>query len=122
MGNWRRPSDLWNKNETNCKLLWKKPTTPDETVNELWNPCKPLWTLNPRLELKLSDKRRSWNLTSTTWKSNLVTPTDKPLMLPRTSSSCKLKSRTLKPSLTKLTDDVTTCPNKWLLSNDDPPC
>merc|ERR1711990_429543 len=119
--NSKRPSDLWNKNETNCRLLskklnplsnlknprsfdcksrWLKPskiliddslkrkkksTTLDETVNELWNLCKPLWTLNPSLELKLSDKRRSWNLTLTIWKSNSVTPTDLLLMPPSNS-------------------------------------
>merc|ERR1712066_193085 len=118
---WKKPNDLWNKSETNFKLLLKKPkvpskskklkfsdspskcprtnrtsnddwlrkkkrsTPPDETVSELLNPCKLPWTLNPKPEPKLFDRRRSWKATSTTWKSNSDMPTDKQLMPARTS-------------------------------------
>merc|ERR1712066_523367 len=55
----------------------KKSTPPDETVSELSNPCKLPWTLNPKPEPKLFDRRRSSKVTLTTWKSNSDTPTDK---------------------------------------------
>merc|ERR1712066_455073 len=63
----------------------KKSTPPDETVSELSNPCKLPWTLNPKPEPKLFDRRRSSKVTLTTWKSNSDTPTDKLLMPARMS-------------------------------------
>merc|ERR1712178_379853 len=100
----------------------KKSTTPDETVNELSNPCRPPWTPNPNPEPKPSDRRRSSKATSTTWKSNSDTPTDKPPMLPNKSRSSNLSSRTTSPSSTMLNDDAKTPLNRWLSSNDDPTC
>merc|ERR1712048_258046 len=126
-----------NPRSSDCKSRWlktnktsnddwlkrkKKSTTPDETVNELSNPCRPPWTPNPNPEPKLSDKRRSSKATSTTWKSNSDTPTDKPPTLPNKSRSSNLSSRTTSPNSTMLNDDAKTPLNRWLSSNDDPTC
>merc|ERR1712110_185418 len=63
----------------------RKSTTPDETVSELSNPCRPAWTLSLNPELKPFDRRRSSKATLTTLKSNSDMPTDKLLMPARTS-------------------------------------
>merc|ERR1712178_611420 len=117
------PSRCLNLNKTsNDDLLRKKKksTTPDETVNELSNPCRPLWTPNPNPELKLSDRRRSSKVTSTTWKSNSDTPTDKPTKPPNKPNFFSPKSKTTSPNTTRLNDETKTLVNRWPLSNDDP--
>merc|ERR1711972_295300 len=98
----------------------KKSITPDETVNELLNPCRPVWTLNPNLEPKLSDRRRSSKVTSTTWKSNSAMPTDKPTKLLNKPRCSKALSRTTSPNTTKLNDETKTSANRWPSLNDDP--
>merc|ERR1712178_80384 len=98
----------------------KRSTTPDETVNELSNPCRLLWTPNPNPELKLSDRRRSSKVTSTTWKSNSDTPTDKPTKPPNRPNFFSPKSKTTSPNTTRLNDETKTLVNRWPLSNDDP--
>merc|ERR1711972_198829 len=98
----------------------KRSITPDETVNELLNPCRPVWTLNPNPEPKPSDRRRSSKVTSTTWKSNSVMPTDKPTKLPNKPRCSKALSRTTSPNTTKLNDETKTSANRWPSLNDDP--
>merc|ERR1712173_28125 len=98
----------------------KKSITPDETVSELLNPCKPVWTLNPNPELKLFDRRRSSKVTSTIWKSNSDMLTDKPTKLPNKLKCSKALSKTTSPNTTKLNDETKTLENKWPLLNDDP--
>merc|ERR1711879_580034 len=108
----RTSNDDWPKKK-------KKSITPDETVSELLNPCRPVWTLNPNLELKPSDRRRSSKVTSTIWKSNSAMPTDKltkPLNRPR---PFKLPSKITSPNTTKLKDETKISANRWLSSNDD---
>merc|ERR1712066_1185962 len=95
----------------------KKLTTPDATVNVLLNPCKPPWTLNPKLALKPSALKRSSKVTSTTLKSNLAMLTAMLLMLQNKSRSSNLKSKTLSPSSMMLNVNLKTLLNKWLLSN-----
>merc|ERR1712066_414536 len=80
----------------------KKSITLDETVNELLNPCRPVWILNPNLEPKPFDRRRSSKVTSTTWKSNSAMQTDKPTKLPNKPRCSKVLSRTTLPNMTKL--------------------
>merc|ERR1712066_1185594 len=100
----------------------KKSITPDETVSELSNPCRPVWTLNPNLEPKLFDRRRSSKVTSTIWKSNSDTPTDRPLMPANRSKLFKARSKTTSPNSTKLNDEPKTPKNRWPSLNDDPTC
>merc|ERR1712157_538272 len=117
------PSRCLNLNKTsNDDLLRKRKrsTTPDETVNELSNPCRPLWTPNPNPELKLSDRRRSSKVTSTTWKSNSDTPTDKPTKPPNKPRLFNLRSKTTSPNTTRPSDETKILANRWPLSNDDP--
>merc|ERR1712157_266964 len=79
----------------------KKSTTPDETVNELSNLCRPPWTLNPNPE---------------------PTPSDKLPMPPNRSRSFNLSSRTTLPNSMMQNDDAKTPLSRWLSSNDDPTC
>merc|ERR1712157_662598 len=116
------PSRCLNPNKTSnddSPRKRKRSTTPDETVNELSNPCRPLWTPNPNPELKLSDRRRSSKVTSTTWKSNSDTPTDKPTKPPNRPNFFNLRSKTTSPSTTRLNDETKILVNRWPLSNDD---
>merc|ERR1712157_505214 len=117
------PSRCLNPNKTSnddSPRKRKRSTTPDETVNELSNPCRPLWTPNPNPELKLSDRRRSSKVTSTTWKSNSDTPTDKPTKPPNRPNFFNLRSKTTSPNTTRLSDETKILVNRWPLSNDDP--
>merc|ERR1712157_374652 len=97
----------------------KKSTTPDETVNELSNPCRPPWPPNPNPEPKPSDRRRSSRVTSTTWKSNSDTPTDKPTKPQNRPNFSKAQSKTTSPNTTRLNDETKTLANRWPLLNDD---
>merc|ERR1711972_912472 len=74
---------------------------------------------NPNPELKLSDRRRSSKVTSTTWKSNSAMPTDKPTKLLNKQRCFKVPLKTTSPNTTKLNDETKTLANRWLLSNDD---
>merc|ERR1712066_695678 len=94
----------------------------DETVSELLNPCKLPWILNPKPEPKLFDRRRSSKVTSTIWKSNSDTPTDRPLMPANRSKLFKARSKTTSPNSTKLNDEPKTPKNRWPSLNDDPTC
>merc|ERR1712157_143309 len=117
------PSRCLNLNKTSNDDLprrKKKSTTPDETVNELLSPCRPLWTLNPNPEPKLSDRRRSSKATSTIWKSNSDTPTDKPTKPPNKPNFFNLRSKITSPNTTRLSDETKILVNRWPLSNDDP--
>merc|ERR1712173_15217 len=108
----RTLNDDWQKKK-------KKSITPDETVSELLNPCRPVWTLNPNLELKPSDRRRSSKVTSTIWKSNSAMPTDKPTKPLNRLRPFKAPSKITSPNTTKLNDETKTSANKWPSSNDD---
>merc|ERR1712178_441153 len=88
--------------------------------NELLNPCRPVWTLNPKPEPKPFDRRRSSKVTSTTWKSNSAMPTDKPTKLPNKPRCSKALSRITSPNTTKLNDETKTSANRWPSLNDDP--
>merc|ERR1712066_20362 len=98
----------------------KKSITLDETVSELLNPCRPVWILNPNLEPKPFDRRRSSKVTSTTWKSNSAMPPDKPTKLPNKPRCSKAPSRITSPNTTKLNDETKTSANRWPSLNDDP--
>merc|ERR1712178_471977 len=87
--------------------------------NELLNPCRPVWTLNPKPEPKPFDRRRSSKVTSTIWKSNSDMPTDKPTKLPNKPRCSKALSRITSPNTTKLNDEMKTSVNRWPLLNDD---
>merc|ERR1712223_1226246 len=93
----------------------RKSITPDETVSELLNPCRPVWTLNPNPEPKPSDRRRSSKATSTIWKSNSAMPTDRPTKLPNKLRCFKAPSKTTSPNTTKLNDETKILENKWPL-------
>merc|ERR1712178_48542 len=108
----RTSNDDWPKKK-------KKSITPDETVSELLNPCRPVWTLNPNLELKPSDRRRSSKVTSTIWKSNSAMPTDRPPKPLNRLRSFKAPSKITSPNTTKLNGETKTSANRWLSSNDD---
>merc|ERR1712050_36340 len=89
-------------------------------VSELLNPCRPVWTLNPNPEPKLSDRRRSSKATSTIWKSNSAMPTDRPTKPLNKLRCSRVPSKTTSPNTTKLNDETKTSANRWLSSNDDP--
>merc|ERR1712173_626 len=97
----------------------KKSITLDETVSELLNLCRPVWTLNPNPEPKPSDRRRSSKATSTIWKSNSDMPTDKPTKPLNRLRCSRVPSKTTSPNTTKLNDEMKTSANRWLSSNDD---
>merc|ERR1712127_269736 len=97
----------------------KKSITPDETVNEPSSPCRPVWTLNPRLEPKPSEPRRSSKVTSTTSKFNSDTPTDRPTKPLNKLRCSNLRLKITSPNSTKLNDEAKICVNRWLLLIDD---
>merc|ERR1712110_460852 len=110
------PNKTWNDDSPRKK---KKSITLDETVSELSSLCRPVWTLNPNLELKPFDRRRSSKATSTTSKSSLDTPTDRPTKPPNKLRCFNPLSKTTSPNTTKLNDETKTSVNRWLLSSDD---
>merc|ERR1712130_141957 len=116
------PSKCLNPNKTSnddWPKKKKKSIPPDETVNELSNPCRPVWTLNPNPELKPFDRRRSSKATSTISKSNSAMPTDKPTKPPNKLRCSRAPSKTTSPNTTKLNDETKTLVNRWPLLNDD---
>merc|ERR1711941_138195 len=116
------PSKCLNPNKTSnddWPKKKKKSITPDETVNELLNPCRPVWTLNPNPEPKPFDRRRSSKVTLTTWKFNLAMPIDRPTKPPNKPRPFKVPLKITSPNTTKLNDEMKILANRWLSSNDD---